>query len=66
MAVCTYDNPASSQRECWQDGDLVCAYSYRLFLPFAAKPIPAAYLFFGANVGPWKEGKMRGDREALP
>ena len=26
MAVCTYDNPSTMARECWQDGLLFCHY----------------------------------------
>lgn len=66
MAVCTYDNPSNWMRECWQDGELICAYSYALLQPFARTPIPAEYFFFGANVGPWQAGKLWGDDAALP
>ena len=66
MAVCTYDNPKNWVRECWQDGELICAYSYTLLQPFAKEPIPAAYFFFGANVGPWQEGRVWGDAAAMP
>ena len=27
MSVCTYDNPATMRRECWENGKLVCAYT---------------------------------------
>ena len=65
MAVCTFDNPSSMSRECWQNGKLLCAYSCRLFPPFAKTPIPGEYLFFGANIGPWKDGQAVGDKEAI-
>ena len=26
MAVCTYDNPSTMARECWQDVRLLCHY----------------------------------------
>lgn len=65
MAVCTYDNPATWMRECWQDGKLFRAYSADLLAPFAQKPIPPEHFFFGAAIGPWKEGRMVGDSAAM-
>lgn len=65
MAVCTYDNPATMARECWQDGKLLCHYTAQLLPPFAREPIPAENFFFGANIGPWKLGQMVGDAEAI-
>ncbi|MCB1886602.1 MAG: hypothetical protein KDH20_03245 [Rhodocyclaceae bacterium] len=66
MKICTYDNPATWHRECWQRGKLICSYSYRLLSPFAEHPIPADRFFFGANIGPWKPGQLIGDAEAMP
>jgi hypothetical protein len=63
MAVCTYDNPATWRRECWQDGRLVCDYSAALLMQ--AEADPAMRLFFGANVGPWQEGQIMGDASAM-
>ena len=63
--VCTYDNPATMARECWQCGTLLCHYSFELLPPFAIRPIPAEKFFFGANIGPWKLGQMVGDAEAM-
>lgn len=66
MKTLTYDNPASMQRECWQDGRLLCAYAAELFPPFAKKQtIPGRLLFFGANVGEWKTGQALGDMAAM-
>jgi hypothetical protein len=65
MAVCTYDNPATMRRECWQNKRLICAYSYRLLQPFAKEPIPGHLFFFGANIGEWKTGQLIGDKSAL-
>ena len=65
VRTCTYDNPATMARECWQDGRLLCHYSYQLLPPFAKEPIPAKHFFFGANVGPWKLGQMVGDADAI-
>jgi len=65
MKVCTYDNPATMARECWQDGRLLCSYSFRLLPPIAAKPIPAEHFFFGANIGPWRLRQIVGDAEAM-
>ena len=64
MAVCTYDNPATMSRECWQDGELLCHYSASLF---ALKdwPVPERLFFFGANIGDWKTGQLVGDRTAM-
>ncbi len=63
MACCTYDNPATMARECWQDGKLICHYQQILFdIP---EPIPTEYYFFGANIGAWKEGQLIGSKEAL-
>lgn len=65
MAVCTYDNPATMARECWEDGVLLCHYQFDLLRPLAKDPIPAKNFFFGANIGPWKLGQMVGDPEAM-
>lgn len=63
MAVCTYDNPATMSRECWQDGKLLCSYKAELFL--LDVEIPAHLFFFGANIGDWKVGQLVGDKEAM-
>ena len=65
MTVCTYDNPATMARECWQDGKLLCHYAAELLPPFAKEPIPGEHFFFGANIGPWKLGQMVGDADAM-
>jgi hypothetical protein len=65
MAVCTYDNPATMARECWQDGKLICYYACQLLPPYTKEPIPDEHFFFGANIGPWKPGQMVGDAEAM-
>jgi hypothetical protein len=65
---CTFDNPETFQRECWQDGMLIYAYSAELFLsrkPFEERSRRGMKIFFGANVGEWKEGQMFGDHEAI-
>lgn len=62
--VCTYDNPATMQRECWRDGTLFCAYSYELFF-LPEWTLPPKLFFFGANIGPWREGQIVGDAEAI-
>lgn len=64
MPVCTYDNPNNWRRECWQDGRLVCWYSFEFFFFRDAKIAPEA-LFFGANIGPWREGQIVGDERAM-
>lgn len=67
MNICTYDNPSTMRRECWQDGKLLCSYSYRLLgsQKGVAQPPPDRF-FFGANVGPWEAGKFHvGDVSAM-
>ena len=63
MNCCTYDNPATMARECWQDGQLIVKYDSTLF--FLHYPIPAKLYFFGANIGPWKTGQLVGNKKAL-
>lgn len=60
--VCTFDNPITMKRECWQDGKLVVAYSYEVII----EGVPPEYYFFGADVGNWNCGKLRGAVAALP
>ena len=64
MAVCTYDNPDTTRRECWQDGKLVCSYASILYF-LKEWPLPADAYFFGANVGDWKTGQFFGDKAAM-
>lgn len=63
MMVCTFDNPATMRRECWQDGRLLCSYAFELFA--LRRPIPRHLFFFGANIGDWKAGQMVGDAGAM-
>lgn len=65
MAVCTFDNPATMARECWQDGRLVCHYSFKILPPVAKAPMPGHLFFFGANVGDWQAGQIVGDLSAI-
>ena len=73
MTTCTIDNPATMARECWQDGKLVCSYPALLFMHKSTRDpsksawddLPAERRFFGANVGPWKDGQVLGDAEAM-
>ena len=65
MATCTYDNPATMCRECWQDGKLLCSYSSMLMMSKESWPPPPHKFFFGANIGDWKTGQMVGDRSAI-
>lgn len=67
MAVCTYDNPRTMMRECWQDGVLQAAYAAELY---ALREWPLrnyGYIYhFGANLlGDWKTGQMFGDARAM-
>lgn len=70
MPACTYDNPATMARECWQDGRMLCSYSAALLLRKPStgetQPIPGEHLFFGANVGDWNPGQVVGEGSALP
>lgn len=61
MATCTYDNPATWARECWQNGKLLCHYKAELLFT----QIPGEHFFFGANIGPWKTGQVVGDISAI-
>lgn len=63
MNICTYDNPDTMRRECWQDGKPICSYSGDLFL--RKETIPSEHLFFGANIGRWKAGQLIGDKKAM-
>ena len=63
MSVCVYDNPDSCERECWQDGKLIRSYNMKLF--FLKDGIPPENLFFGANIGGWKDYQLVGDRKAM-
>ena len=65
MAVCTYDNPATMCRECWQDGKLLFSYSVALMMQKGCWPPPPRHFFFGANIGDWKLGQMVGDGAAM-
>lgn len=60
MSVCVYDNPATWCRECWQDGKLIYSYNWQVL-----DLNPPIRLFFGANVGPWQEGRLVGDKQAM-
>lgn len=61
MVVCTFDNPDTMCRECWQDGKLICSYSVHLLMQ-KGKMFP---MFFGANIGDWKVGQLVGDPNAI-
>lgn len=64
IKVCTYDNPATMARECWQDGSLLCHYQMNLFF-LKNFTIPSEHFFFGANIGDWKTGQIVGDKSAI-
>ena len=65
MAVCTFDNPATYCRECWQDGRLLVSYSYDVLPGIARDPSPGRLFVLCANVGPWEPGRTWGDRAAI-
>ena len=64
MKICTYDNPASMARECWQDGELICHYQAELYF-LKEWTVPRELYFFGANIGEWKIGQIVGDITAM-
>lgn len=61
--VCTYDNPVTMRRECWQDGQIVRSYAMEVFC--LRQRIPGRFLFFGANFGEWTTGQIVGDPWAM-
>lgn len=65
LAVCVYDNPATMQREAWQDGELLYAYSMQLLTLMEGGQAPWVKIFFGANVGPWRSGQIVGESRAI-
>lgn len=64
MSVCTYDNPATMCRECWQNGELIDSYSAELYT-LKMWPLPARRYFFGADIGDWRTGQLVGDPAAM-
>jgi hypothetical protein len=64
MAVCVYDNPATFSRECWSNGHLQASYCADA-MHRKDWPPPDLCLHIGANCGPWKEGQILGDKEAM-
>lgn len=65
MKTCTYDNPATMARECWQSGKFICHYQAVILPPFAKKSMPTEVYFFGANIGKWQTGRIVGDKSAM-
>ena len=65
MSTCTYDNPSTMSRECWQEKQLICSHSAMLFLTGEIEKAPEGTLFFGANIGDWKTGRLVGDINAI-
>lgn len=63
--VATYDNPSTQCRECWCNGSLIASYKMPLLVAQGCWPPPAKLFFFGANIGPWKEGQIVGDAAAI-
>ena len=57
MKVCTYDNPATMQREYWQDGKLLRAYSFEVLPLLTKDPV--------TGEGPWYSGWLVGEPEAM-
>ena len=63
MAVCTYDNPHTMMRECWQNGILQAAYAAELYELREWPLHQYGHIYhFGANLlGDWNTGQMVGD-----
>jgi len=57
MKTFVHDNPATMRRECWQNGRIVCSYSWQVLPPFAKTSIPSSLFFFGANIGKFIPGQ---------
>lgn len=65
MKTCTYDNPATMQREAWQDGRLVAAISADLMHTKGFNGHPRMHM--GLNVGrDFIPGEIHGDPSAIP
>lgn len=64
IKMCTYDNPHTMQRECWQNGLLLYAYDHILFY-LNKWPLNPEQYFFGANIGSWKSGQYTGTLDAM-
>lgn len=67
MAVCTYDNPLTMMRECWQDGVMQAAYPSELYALREWPMHKFGHIYhFGANLmRDWKTGQMVGDPQAM-
>ena len=66
MTVCTYDNPATWRRECWQDGVQIVSLSCDLLRPYDKENLLGGRFPFTANVGKWEPGKVHiGSLEAM-
>ena len=65
--VCTYDNPHTMMRECWQGGVLQAAYAAELYKLRDWPLHNYGYIYhFGANLmRGWKPGQMVGDARAM-
>lgn len=63
MKVCVYDNPATMCREGWKDGKLLAHITRDLMETkgFIGHPTIPFYL----NQGPWQEGRIIGDKDAM-
>lgn len=64
IKTCTYDNPVTYRRECYQNGKLVYSYAANCLPPYT-KTVPGELFFFGANVDDWMPGQLMGDATAL-
>lgn len=63
---CVYDNPATWQREFWQDGKIICIYAFKILPPFVRKEAsPLAGRYFGSRFGPVISGQIVGDATAM-
>ncbi len=59
--VATYDNPKTMMREAHVDGQIIMAMSLKLM-----EVLPDDFVWpMEVNVGPWKEGQIVGDPNAV-
>lgn len=61
--ICVFDSPATFAREAWQDGKLLYKVDAAVLLDFNFRG--GKWFPFILNVGPWSEGTVYGDEEAI-
>lgn len=64
-SACTFDNPATMNREVWFNGKLEASYNMLELEAQGYWPPPPKMFHMGANIGPWKTGQIVGDPDAM-